>query len=60
MRINKSIFWKRDLKKTRLNRLKVCLFCLYFETKKMSFFFFLYYRRERVWFNKGNPNTFAR
>jgi len=41
---------KRFFKKTRLNRIKDCLFCLYFGTKKMSFFC-LYYGTEGVLVN---------
>jgi len=48
MRINKSFYWKRwFFLKTRLDRIKVCLICLYFGTKKMSFFF-LYFGTEGV------------
>jgi len=45
-------------KKTRLNRIKTCLFCLYFGTKKISFFC-LYFGTEGVFFiglNQGGPH----
>jgi len=44
MRINKSFSWKRWFsKRTRLNRIKICLFYLHFETTKMSFFLFIFW-----------------
>ena len=57
---NKQKFFleKRFFKKTRLNRIKIYLFCLYFGTKKMCFFC-LYYGTEGVHFIDSEGQVFC-